>query len=795
MNFTRLKGFYLKVVWGEFLYDALNHNRRFLMQTATGLEFKIQEMAQRIKTLREIIGLTTMDMANKTGVSHQEYLDCESGKSDLNFAFLYRCALALNVDVTEIIEGTSPRLAGYTITRKGEGQQIQKAHGMTYFNLASAFKNRIAEPLYVISDYDEKAQNADIELTSHEGQECDIVVKGTLKVQVGDHVEILGEGDSIYYDSSTPHGMIATGGSDCIFYAIVLNPASEPITKLVHAGAREFIAVKKQNKKPEPKRIWNDFVIPTENEHGQITKIDFKNEDNFNFGFDVIDAMATSNPDKLALLHISKDKTERRFTFKDMKKESNRTANYFKSLGIKKGDKVMLILKRHYQFWFAMVALHKLGAIAIPATNQLKEHDITYRLNKAGVKAILCTSDDEVANEVDLASEFAPCLEHKIIVGENRKGWRNFDEEYSLFSTKLERTADSPKGDDLMLMYFTSGTTGNPKVAMHNYKYPLGHFITAKYWHGVNPDGLHLSISDTGWAKAAWGKIYGQWLCEAPIFVYDFDRFDANDIMPMFAKYHITTFCAPPTMLRMMIKQDLSNFDLSSIEHMTTAGEALNPEVHKQFKLATGLDIMEGFGQTETTVALANLLGTKTKIGSMGKPVPLYNISLVDSNDKPVAVGEVGEIVIDISKGSPCGLTLGYFEDEEKTNEVKKNGLYHTGDTAWRDEDGYFWYVGRVDDVIKSSGYRIGPFEIENVIMELPFVLECGVSAMPDEVRGQVVKASIVLTKGTEPTEALKKQVQEYVKQRTAPYKYPRVVVFRDELPKTTSGKIMRNKL
>ena len=364
-----------------------------------------------------------------------------------------------------------------------------------------------------------------------------------------------------------------------------------------------------------------------------------------------------------------------------------------------------------------------------------------------------------------------------------------------MFSTKFERTADSPKGNDLMLMYFTSGTTGNPKVAMHNYKYPLGHFITAKYWHGVNPDGLHLSISDTGWAKAAWGKIYGQWLCEAPIFVYDFDRFDANDIMPMFAKYHITTFCAPPTMLRMMIKQDLSNFDLSSIEHMTTAGEALNPEVHKQFKLATGLDIMEGFGQTETTVALANLLGTKTKIGSMGKPVPLYNISLVDSNDKPVAVGEVGEIVIDISKGSPCGLTLGYFEDEEKTNEVKKNGLYHTGDTAWRDEDGYFWYVGRVDDVIKSSGYRIGPFEIENVIMELPFVLECGVSAMPDEVRGQVVKASIVLTKGTEPTEALKKQVQEYVKQRTAPYKYPRVVVFRDELPKTTSGKIMRNKL
>ena len=332
-------------------------------------------------------------------------------------------------------------------------------------------------------------------------------------------------------------------------------------------------------------------------------------------------------------------------------------------------------------------------------------------------------------------------------------------------------------------------------VRRHNYKYPLGHFITAKYWHCVNPDGLHFTISDTGWAKAAWGKLYGQWLCEAGIFVYDFDRFDANEIMPMFAKHKITTFCAPPTMLRLMIKQDLSRFDLSSIEHMTTAGEALNPEVFRQFEKATGLQIMEGFGQTETTVAVANLVGTKSRLGSMGKPVPLYDIKLVDSEDKPVAVGETGEIVIDISKGNPCGLFTGYFDDEEKTNEVRHDGLYHTGDTAWKDEDGYFWYVGRVDDVIKSSGYRIGPFEIENVIMELPYVLECGVSAIPDEVRGQVVKASIVLVKGTDATEELKKEIQDYVKKRTAPYKYPRVVVFRDELPKTTSGKIQRNKL
>ena len=765
------------------------------MNTATGLEFKIKEMAQRIRTLREIVGISPDEMAAKTGISSAEYIACEAGEKDLNFAFLYRCALALNVDVTDIIEGASPRLAGYTVTRNGAGQEIQKAHGMTYYNLAASFKNRIAEPLYVISQYDEKAQNADIELTSHEGQECDVVVKGALKVQVGDHIEILHEGDSIYYDSSTPHGMIAVEGEDCIFYAFVLNPASEPISKIAHGGVRDFVAAPNKKKKEEKKRIWEDFIIPTEDDNGVLKAISFKNEDNFNFAFDVIDRLGREQPEKTAMIHISRDKTERRFTFSELKRASSQTANYFKSLGIKKGDKVMLILKRHYQFWFSMIALHKIGAIAIPATNQLKEHDLTYRFNKANVKMIICTSDDGVAEEVEKAEKHSPELQTKIIVGSPRDGWRSFDEEYSLYTGKFERDEDSPSGDDIMLMYFTSGTTGNPKIAMHNYKYPLGHFITAKYWHCVNPDGLHLTISDTGWAKAAWGKLYGQWLCEAGLFVYDFDRFDANDIMPMFARYGITTFCAPPTMLRMMIKQDLSKFDLSSIEHMTTAGEALNPEVFRQFEKATGLQIMEGFGQTETTVALANLAGTKARLGSMGKPVPLYNIELVDSDDKPVPVGEVGEIVINIKNGTPPGLFQGYYTDEEKTAECKRNGYYHTGDTAWRDEDGYFWYVGRVDDVIKSSGYRIGPFEIENVIMELPYVLECGVSAEPDEVRGQVVKASIVLVKGTDGTDELKKEIQEYVKNRTAPYKYPRVVVFRDELPKTTSGKIQRNKL
>ena len=478
-----------------------------------------------------------------------------------------------------------------------------------------------------------------------------------------------------------------------------------------------------------------------------------------------------------------------------MKRASARCANYFMSLGIKKGDKVMLVLKRHYQFWFCMLALNKIGAIAIPATNQLQEHDFEYRFNAAGVSAIVCTADGDTAHQVDIAAAKCPTLKHKLIVNGVREGWRDFNAEYEVYRSHFERTDDSPCGDDLMLMYFTSGTSGYPKIATHSHKYPLGHFHTAKYWHNVDPEGLHFTISDTGWAKAMWGKLYGQWLCEAATFVYDFDRFDAADILPMFKKYNITTFCAPPTMLRMMVKQDISKYDLSSVKHMTTAGEALNPEVYRQFKKATGLSILEGFGQTESTMIIGNLRGAPHKIGSMGKPAPIYDVDIVDADGNSVPTGETGEIVINIKNGLPCGLAVGYYGDEEKTNETWRDGYYHTGDTAWRDEDGFYWYVGRVDDVIKSSGYRIGPFEIESVIMELPYVLECGVSAAPDPIRGQVVKASIVLVKGKEGTDELKKEIQDYVKSKTAPYKYPRIVVFRDELPKTISGKIKRNEL
>ena len=766
----------------------------------SGLDFKIKEMAGRIRALREIEGLEPSQMAAKTGVSTEEYIRCESGESDLNFAFIYRCALALNVNVTEIIEGYSPKLKSYTVTRAGAGQEIAKAHGMVYYNMAYAFQNRIAEPLFVRSAYSEEAQHKDIELTTHAGQELDIVIEGKLMVQVGEHTEVLSAGDTIYYDSDTPHGMIAVGGQDCVFYAIVLNPTGEPIpelapTEAVPAAKKEIAPRDERYERDDRDRIWRKFIDVTENALGTPTSIQFKNTDKFNFAFDLVDALAEKDPEKLAMLHISRDHTERRFTFKDMKKASAQCANYFKSLGIKKGDRVMLVLKRHYQFWFAMLGLNKLGAIAIPATNQLQEHDFEYRFNSAGISAILCTADGDTAHQVDLAAEHCPTLKHKIIVNGEREGWRTFDEEYTLFSSHFNRTEDSPCGDDLLLMFFTSGTSGYPKIAAHNHKYPLGHFHTARYWHNVHPDGLHLTISDTGWAKSMWGKLYGQWLCEAATFVYDFDRFDAADILPMFAKHQITTFCAPPTMLRMMVKEDISKYDLSSVRHMTTAGEALNPEVYRQFEKATGLQILEGFGQSESTMIIGNLTGAPHKIGSMGKPAPIYEVELQDADGKPVPVGETGEICIRVADGAPCGLFTGYYNAPDKTAEVWHDGYYHTGDTAWKDEDGFYWFVGRVDDVIKSSGYRIGPFEIESVIMELPYVLECGVSAVPDEVRGQVVKASIVLVKGTEPTDELKKEIQKYVKERTAPYKYPRIVVFRDELPKTTSGKIKRNML
>ncbi len=749
---------------------------------------KLLEVAVRIKEMREIFGFSVEEMAKKTDVSVEQYCEFESGKQDFPFTFIHKCSLAFNIGISDLLEGKSALLSSYTVTRKGQGQQTAKEDGIVIQNLAPWFRKKISEPYFVTYKYSKELQDKPIHLTKHSGQEFDFILKGKLKIQVGDNVEYLSEGDSIYYNSSTPHGMIAVDGDECQFVAVVL-PGENESEDII----RDTLV--SHSEKVQDTLLCEKFIKTTVDENGCLKAIDFENEDKYNFAFDTVDAIAKSNPDKLAMIHVDRDKNERRFTFNDMKRASAQAANYFKSLGIKKGDRVMLVLKRHYQFWFAILGLHKLGAIAIPATNQLQAHDFDYRFNAAGVSAIVCTADGDVSHQVDIAQEKSPTLKTKVLVGGEREGWRNFDEEFPLFSAHYYRNEDTPCGDDPMLMFFTSGTTGYPKIALHSYKYALGHFITAKYWHGVSADGLHFTISDTGWGKALWGKLYGQWLSEGAVFTYDFDRFDAADILPMFKEYGITTFCAPPTMLRMMIKQDLSKYDFSSVRRATTAGEALNPEVYKQFKKATGLKLKEGFGQTETTLSIANLIGESSKLGSMGKPVPLYDVYLVDSDGNEVPDGEAGEIVIKTSDKVPCGLFLGYYRDDEKTKEVYHDGFYHTGDTAWRDEDGFLWYVGRVDDVIKSSGYRIGPFEIESVIMELPYVLECGVSAEPDEVRGQVVKASIVLVKGTNPSEELKKEIQNYVKSRTAPYKYPRIVVFRDDLPKTISGKIQRNKL
>jgi len=753
------------------------------MNTTT--QTQLMDVAMRIREMREIFGYSVEDMAQKTELTVDTYSLYESGTVDLPFTFMHKCAKIFGVEITVLLEGQSAKLSGYTVTRRGRGLTTASEDGITIQDMAPMFRKKLATPYWVTYQYSAELQDKPIHTVTHAGQEFDLVIKGSMRIRVGDHEEILHEGDSIFYKSSTPHGMIAIDGQDCVFLAMIM--VSETTDQKLYIGS--------SRKTANDHLLCHKFIHALEDEKGALQNITFENADKYNFAFDTVDAIARQEPDKLAMVHVANDMTERRFTFKDIKDASSQSANYFKSLGIKRGDRVMLVLKRHYQFWFAILGLHKLGAIAIPATNQLQEKDFAYRFDAAGVNAVVCTADGDAAHQMELAEQSLGLNLTKILVGGSREGWHNYDEEYCLFSRRYLRTEDAPCGSDPMLMLFTSGTTGYPKMALHSYKYALGHYVTAKYWHLAERDGLHFTISETGWGKALWGKLYGQWLCEGAVFTYDFDRFDAEKILPMFKQYGITTFCAPPTMYRMLIKQDLSRFDLSSIHHATTAGEALNPEVFYQFEKATGLRIAEGFGQTEMTLGIANLVGTQLKPGAMGKPVPGYGIDLVDADGNPVADGVNGEIVIRTDPTPTCGVFSGYYRNQEATDHVWHDGMYHTGDLAWRDEDGYYWYVGRADDVIKSSGYRIGPFEIESTIMELPYVLECGVSAEPDEVRGQVVKASIVLVKGTEGTDALKKEIQEYVKSRTAPYKYPRIVVFRDELPKTISGKIIRNKL
>ena len=520
----------------------------------------------------------------------------------------------------------------------------------------------------------------------------------------------------------------------------------------------------------------------------------FKIPENFNFAYDVMDVWAEEKPDKIAMIWTDDEGHEKFFTYKDLKLQSDQTASYFASLGIGHGDMVMLILKRRYEWWLSMLALHKLGAVAIPATHMLTKHDIIYRNNRASVKAIVCVGDSYVLTQIEEAMPESPTVETLISIGpEVPDGFHDWHKEWEHAPTFV-RPEHPNSNEDTMLMYFTSGTSGEPKMVAHDFLYALGHLVTGAFWHNLSEDSIHLTVADTGWGKAVWGKFYGQWFAGATVFVFDHDKFTADKILRKIEQYHITSFCAPPTVYRFMIREDFSKYDLSSLRYCCTAGEALNPAVYNKFFELTGIKMKEGFGQTETTMTLGTMPWTEPKPGSMGLPNPQYDIDLLKPDGTPCEDGEKGQIVIRVGDRKPIGLFKEYYRDEALTRQVWHDDIYYTGDMAWRDEDGYYWFVGRIDDVIKSSGYRIGPFEVESALMTHPAVVECAITGVPDPIRGMVVKATVVLGKEWKDKagDALIKELQNHVKHETAPYKYPRIIEFVDELPKTISGKIRR---
>ena len=574
------------------------------------------------------------------------------------------------------------------------------------------------------------------------------------------------------------------------------------------------------------RKINERFVEETYSEDGMLTNFKVVAPDTFNFGYDVVDDIGDNDPNRRAMVWCNPEGEEHVFSFAEMRDWSNKTANFLAAQGIKKGDYVLVILRRHYQFWFVATALTKLGAVMVPATFMLKEHDLEYRLNECQASAIICTNVGDIADITDAVASKCPSLKSRILVngcgggltplGEDgkmiipegaqlgavlsgpegicaapvqREGWVDFNTGVREASAEFQRVETCIK--EPMLMYFSSGTSGNPKMVLHSGEYAVAHLMTAKHWHNVQPDGLHFTIADTGWGKAVWGKYYGQWLMEAAVLTYDYDRFDADELLSLIARYGVTTMCCPPTMYRMFSQVDIDKYDFSTLQYSTTAGEALNPDLFDFWLEHTGLIIYEGFGQTETPLTIANLRGSSPRSGSMGKPTPMYNTKILDDEGNECKVGQTGEICIEVAHGAP-GIMLEYYRNPAKTAEAIYDGWYHTGDTAWCDEDGYYWYVGRNDDVIKSSGYRIGPFEIESVMLEHEAVLECAVTGVPDPVRGKAVKATVVLAPGFTGGAALTKELQTWVKQKTAPYKYPRIIDYVDALPKTVNGKIRR---
>lgn len=542
--------------------------------------------------------------------------------------------------------------------------------------------------------------------------------------------------------------------------------------------------------------LHQNYLIETIGENAYPESFSLNIPESFNFAYDCVDAIAEHEPGRRAMLWCNERGEQRNFSFSDFKDASDRAASCFRELGIQKGDGVMLILKRHYQFWFALLGLHKIGAVAVPGTSQLKALDLAYRFKLAGIKAVISTMEDGIAEEIEEACQSYTGMDHLIAVHGERSGWQDFDSGLADAAPFYKSQNQLPHINDIMLAYFTSGTTGLAKLVQHDYSYPLAHIITAKYWQRVDPDGLHLTVSESGWAKAMWGKIYGQWLMEAGIYVYDFDRFNPEQLLERLAKDQITTFCAPPTIYRFMIHEDLESFDLTKLQHCTVAGEALNPEVFDRWQSATGLEIREGFGQTETTATIATYYWMEAKSGKMGRPNPIYDVVLIGDDNRPCKAGEIGEICLrtvgDFRDVRNIGMFRGYYEDKELTEYFWHDNLYHTHDLAVMDEDGYVSYVGRSDDMIKSSGYKISPFEVENVLMNHPAVLECAVTGEADEIRGQVIKATVVLAKGYEASPELAAELKNFVKATTAPYKYPRIIEFRHHLPKTISGKIRR---
>ncbi|GHT44798.1 acetyl-CoA synthetase [Endomicrobiia bacterium] len=517
----------------------------------------------------------------------------------------------------------------------------------------------------------------------------------------------------------------------------------------------------------------------------------------FNFAFDIVDKIADAQPNKKAIIWCNSKGEERVFTFSDIKKESNRTANFFKSLGIKKSDAVMVILKRHYEYWYCAIALHKLGALMVPATHLLTVKDIKYRVKTAEIKTIVAASDKRITEIINEVKKDLPELKNIVSMRGYVNGRVEYSKEIEKFSDVFERPtgSEATKTYDKFLLYFTSGTTGMPKMVCHDFSYPLGHIITARFWQNLDDDSLHLTVADTGWAKASWGKLYGQWICGACVFVYDYERFNHHDLVEKISKYGVTSFCAPPTVYRHMIKEDFSKYDLSKLKYVETAGEPLNPEVFYQFKKMTGLDIKEGFGQTETVVLAATFPWMKVKPGSIGKPSAGWDLDIIDKENKSCKPGKEGHLIVKTKNYKPVGLFSGYYKDDAMTKTVWSNDIYDTGDVAYKDKDGYIWFIGRSDDVIKSSGYRIGPFEVENALMEHSCVLECAITGVPDDIRGSIVKATIVLAKGYNPSSELVIELQDHVKKITAPYKYPRIIEFVKELPKTISGKIKRKEI